>query len=150
MATAYSAIANGGRVVRPHLGLEVDDSEGRLIQEINPPASRRVKIPPAFRDAIMSGLHAAASQAGGTSADVFTGWPQNRLPVFGKTGTAQRPNQTDQSWYVDRSRPIVVATTIERGGFGAEAAAPATCQILRKWFSVTSKAKCAGGQSRTL
>jgi len=110
--------------------------------------------PSAFRDAIMSGLHAAASQAGGTSADVFTGWPQNRLPVFGKTGTAQRPNQQDQSWYVayvpNRSRPIVVATTIERGGFGAEAAAPATCQILRKWFSVTNKAKCVGGQSKTL
>jgi penicillin-binding protein 2 len=153
MATAYSAIANGGRVIRPHLGLEVDDTEGRLIQEIDPPASRRVKIPPAFRDAIMSGLHAAASAPGGTSADVFAGWPQGRLPVFGKTGTAQRPNQNDQSWYVayvpNRTRPIVIATTIERAGFGAEAAAPATCQILRKWFSVT-QAKCIGGKSKTL
>jgi penicillin-binding protein 2 len=153
MATAYSAIENGGRVVRPHLGLEVDDGAGRLLQEIDPPASRRVKIPPPFRDAIMSGLHAAASAPGGTSADVFAGWPQDRLPVFGKTGTAQRPNQADQSWYVafvpDHNHPIVIATTIERGGFGAERAAPATCQILRKWFSV-SKAKCVGGDSKTL
>jgi penicillin-binding protein 2 len=123
-----------------------------LIQEINPPPSRRVNIPPAFRDAIMSGLHAAASAPGGTSADVFSGWPQGRYPVYGKTGTAQRPNQEDQSWYVayvpHRTRPIVIATTIERGGFGAEAAAPATCQILRKWFSVD--ARCVGGSSRTL
>ena len=151
MAVAYSTIANGGKVVRPHLGLEVDDSEGRLIQEIDPPPSRRVKSPPAFRDAIMQGLHAAASAPGGTSADVFNGWPQGRLPVFGKTGTAQRPGQEDQSWYVayvpHRTRPIVIAATIERGGFGAEAAAPAVRLILSKWFGV--KAKFIEGKSRT-
>ncbi|HEY3020014.1 MAG TPA: penicillin-binding protein 2 [Solirubrobacteraceae bacterium] len=151
MAVAYSTIANGGKVLRPHLGLEVDDSEGRLIQEIDPPPSRRVKIPPAYRDAIMQGLHAAASAPGGTSADVFAGWPQAHLPVFGKTGTAQRPNQPDQSWYVcyvpNRTRPIVLAVTIERGGFGASAAAPAARLILSKWFGV--KAKFIAGKSRT-
>ena len=31
-------------------------------------------------------------------------------------------------------RSIVVAVTIERGGFGAEAAAPAARQILSQWF----------------
>src|SRR5581483_9412575 len=30
MATAYSAIAMNGRVPRPHLGLEIDDSNGNL------------------------------------------------------------------------------------------------------------------------
>jgi penicillin-binding protein 2 len=152
MSVAYSAIANGGRVVRPHLGLEVDDGQGRLIQEIDPPASRRVKIPPAFRDAIMSGLHLAASTPQGTSGDVFTGWPQSKLPVFGKTGTAQRgAGQKDQSWYVcyvpNRTRPIVVAVTIENGGFGAEAAAPAARLILSKWFGI--KGKFVAGKSRT-
>src|SRR5919202_4818724 len=34
MAVAYSAIANGGRVVTPHLGLRVEDATGRLLQEI--------------------------------------------------------------------------------------------------------------------
>ena len=152
MAVAYAAIARGGRVVRPHLGMGVEDSQGRLIQEIDPPASRNVKIPAAWRDAIMSGLHAAASAPGGTSVDVFRGWPHGRLPVYGKTGTAERPAQEDQSWYVayvpHRTRPIVIATTIERGGWGASSAAPATCRILAKWFSV--KAKCAAGESRTL
>jgi penicillin-binding protein 2 len=151
MATAYSTIENGGRVVRPHLGLEVDDSAGRLLQEIDPPASRRVKIPPAFRDAIMSGLHAAASAPGGTSADVFTGWPQDRLPVYGKTGTAQHTGGKDQSWYVcfvpNATRPIVVAVTIENAGFGAEAAAPAARLILSKWFGI--KSKFIAGKSRT-
>ena len=101
----------------------------------------------------MSGLHAAASAPGGTSADVFAGWPQAHLPVFGKTGTAQHgPGQPDQSWYVcfvpNRTRPIVIAVTIENGGWGATAAAPAARLILSKWFGI--KPKFIAGKSPTL
>ena len=68
---------------------------------------------------------------GGTSTPVFDGFP---ITVAGKTGTAERGAQGDQSWYVvaapyDDPR-VVVAVTIERGGFGAEAAAPAARRIL--------------------
>jgi penicillin-binding protein 2 len=138
MAVAYAAIENGGTIVRPHLGLDVEDSEGRQVQEIDPPSPRHVNFPAGARQAIMDGLHLAASAPGGTSADVFKGWPQGRYPVYGKTGTAERPPHPDQSWYVafvpDRSRPIVVALTIEGGGFGAESAAPAVRQILSQWY----------------
>ena len=37
MAVAYGAIANGGRVVRPHLGLRIEDSDGRALQQIDAP-----------------------------------------------------------------------------------------------------------------
>ena len=152
MAVAYSALENGGRVVRPHLGLEVEDSAGRVIQRIDPGSSRKVKIDEADRQAILTGLHLAASAPGGTSADVFRGWPQTIYPVYGKTGTAQRPGYADQSWYVcfvpNRARPIVVAVTIEQGGFGAEAAAPAARLILSKWFGI--KGQLVAGKSRTL
>jgi penicillin-binding protein 2 len=138
MAVAYAALANGGKVVRPHLGLDIEDSEGRLVQEIDPPAARKIDFPSGARSAILDGLHAAASAPGGTSTDVFKGWPQDRYPVYGKTGTAERPPHPDQSWYVafvpDKNRPIVVAVTVEGGGFGAEAAAPAARQILSQWF----------------
>jgi penicillin-binding protein 2 len=60
--------------------------------------------------------------------------------LYGKTGTAERQPNPDQSWYVcyvaDELRPIVVVTTIERGGFGAETAAPAARLILNEWFHV--------------
>jgi penicillin-binding protein 2 len=138
MAVVYSTLANDGKVVRPHLGLAVEDQRGRLVRKINPPPARHVKLNQLYRQAILDGLHLAASAPGGTSADVFKGWPQDRLPVYGKTGTAQRPGQADQSWYVcyvaSPTRPIVVAVTIERGGFGAQAAAPAARQILSQWF----------------
>lgn len=153
MAIAYAAIANGGKIVRPHLGLDVEDSQGRLVQEIDPPAARSVEISEEARTAIMQGLHAAASEPGGTSADVFAGWPQDRYPIYGKTGTAERgAGRPDQSWYVafvpDRSRPIVVAVTIEGGGWGATSAAPAARQILSQWF-LGRKGDFVRGESHT-
>ncbi|TML03719.1 MAG: hypothetical protein E6G41_13295, partial [Actinobacteria bacterium] len=154
MATVYSTIATGGRVPKPHLGLRVQDSSGRLIQQLNPGSPRHVDINSTYQQAIMDGLHAAASQPGGTSFDVWNGWDQNRFPIFGKTGTAQRNGQQDQSWYVAYSydgapnhKPIVVAVTIEKGGFGAEAAAPAARLIISKWFG--QKGKFVAGSSHT-
>ena len=101
-------------------------------------------------DAVLEGLRRAASGPSGTSTPVFEGWPHDSLPVHGKTGTAETP-QGDQSWYVavvrDEKRPIVVAATIERGGWGAERAAPVTCRLLRAWFD--TNAKCQAGESRT-
>ncbi len=148
MAVAYAAIANGGTIVRPHVGLEVTDRAGRVLQEIDPKPARHVTIPDI--ETIRDGLHAAASEPGGTSADVFAGFP---YPVYGKTGTAQRGgDRADQSWYVayvpDPVKPIVVACTIESGGFGAQAAAPAVRLILSQWFGV--KKQVVAGQSRTL
>jgi len=144
MAVAYGAIENGGRVVRPHLGVAVEDQNGRELQKIDPGTARRVRMDPGARAAIMQGLHAATS-GDGTSADVFKGWNQKSFPVYGKTGTAERAGHGDQSWYVcfvpNQSRPIVLAVTVEDGGFGAEAAAPVTCRMLAEWYH--QKARCS-------
>jgi penicillin-binding protein 2 len=146
MAIAYSTIVTGGRVPRPHLGLEIQDPTGRVVQKVDPGTARRVKIDPAHRQAIMDGLALAARQAPGTSAHIFAGWPHGRLPVFGKTGTAEVPYNgmlVDQSWYVayvpHESKPIVVAATVERGGFGADRAAPIVRRMLAKWFDLGDK-----------
>jgi penicillin-binding protein 2 len=132
-------IANGGYVVKPHLGLRVEDSLGRTLQEFRSPSRRRLNINPANRQAILDGISAAAEQPGGTSFPVFKGFP---IKVAGKTGTAQRVGQADQSWYVALApypHPrYVVAVTIEGGGFGAQAAAPAAKQIIAKLFNVKS------------
>jgi penicillin-binding protein 2 len=143
MAVAYAAIANGGYVVKPHLGLRVEESDGRAVQEFRTPSRRRVKIQAQYRQAILDGLQAAAESPGGTSYPVFKDFP---IKIAGKTGTAQRVGQGDQSWYVALApypHPrYVVAVTIERGGFGAEAAAPAAKMIIGKLFN--TKVKNAG------
>jgi penicillin-binding protein 2 len=137
MAVAYATIANGGTVVRPHVGLRIEDPQGRAIQEIDPAPRREVEMDPVWRQTIMAGLRDAAMAPGGTSYPIFGGYP---VEIAGKTGTAERPPYGDQSWYVaiapyDDPR-YVVATTIEEGGFGADAAAPATLEILNELLSV--------------
>ncbi|HZH24436.1 MAG TPA: penicillin-binding transpeptidase domain-containing protein, partial [Solirubrobacteraceae bacterium] len=148
LATAYAAIANGGKVITPHLGQQVEDGAGRQLEEIRKPVKRRVEIEPATLEAIRSGLRAAAGESGGTSADVFAGFPYT---VYGKTGTAERAPNPDQSWYAayvdDPVKPIVVVVTVEKGGFGAEVAAPAARLILSKWFGVRDAQFHAGASA---
>jgi penicillin-binding protein 2 len=148
MAVAYAAIANGGSVVRPHVGLEVEDSSGRAVQEIDPAPQRHLDISPQYRQPILEGLHMAAQQPGGTSYSVFGNFP---VPMAGKTGTAERYGQGDQSWYVALAPypnpQIVVAATIEQGGFGVDSAAPVAQKILEAYYSTNkSAAKAAGAK----
>jgi penicillin-binding protein 2 len=149
MAVAYAAIENGGRIVKPHVGLRVTDRDGGIVTSVAGGTVRTLEIP--NLRAIQDGLHAAASEQGGTSADVWTGFP-SKYQIFGKTGTAQHNGQADQSWYVcyipDPVRPIVIAVTIEQGGFGAQAAAPAARLIASQWFAVKKVVKA--GASHTL
>jgi penicillin-binding protein 2 len=146
MAVAYAAIANGGRVMRPRLGLRIEDTTGRALQQLDAPTARRVKISAETRNAILEGLHGAASAPGGTSTPVFEGFP---IPIAGKTGTAEWTGKPDQSWYVALApypNPrYVVAVTDEAGGFGADTAAPMTRRILAALFDVKESGLVQGG-----
>jgi penicillin-binding protein 2 len=146
MAVAYAAVANGGRVFRPRLGLRIEDAAGRALQQLDAPTARRVKIKPEFRTAILEGLRGAASAPGGTSTPVFEGFP---IPIAGKTGTAEHIGKPDQSWYVALApypNPrYVVAVTDEAGGFGADTAAPMTRRILAALFDVKETGLVQGG-----
>jgi penicillin-binding protein 2 len=137
LAVAYAALANGGTVVRPHIGLDVQNPDGTILQKINPAPTRHININPFYLETIRQGLREAASQPGGTSADVFANFPEQ---VYGKTGTAQYNGQPDYGWYAcfvppgATNKPIVVIVHVERGGFGDVAAAPVARQILSQWF----------------
>jgi penicillin-binding protein 2 len=137
LAVAYSAIANGGTIVRPHLGLDIQQPDGTLMQRISPQPVRHLDVNPIYLDTIRAGLRAAASQPGGTSFSVMGNFPEQ---VYGKTGTAQYNGQPDYSWYscfvpaTATSKPIEVVVTVPRAGFGAQAAAPVARQILSQWF----------------
>jgi penicillin-binding protein 2 len=135
MAVAYAALGNGGSIVTPHLGLEVQDAAGRALKEIDPGPRRHVAIDPHSREMIMEGLHDATSGPGGTATPVFEEFP---IPIAGKTGTAERYGQGNQSWFISLApypNPnVVTVVTVEQGGFGAESAAPANKKILEAYF----------------
>jgi penicillin-binding protein 2 len=136
MATAYAALGNGGKIVTPHLGKEVEDAAGRVLKEFEPKVQRQVQIDPSYRSAILEGLHQAAQGPEGTGTDIFGGFP---IEIAGKTGTAERDGYGDQSWFAALSpypNPrIVTIATVEQGGFGAEAAAPVVLEILEAIYA---------------
>ncbi len=139
MAVAYAALANGGTIVRPHLGRAVLDSSGRVVRRLRFPPAGRVRIPGLA--AIRAGLYAAAHAPGGTSARIFADFP---VPVAGKTGTAEAPPGGDHSWYASYApagRPrAVVVVVVEHGGFGAESAAPVARDIWQAFFRLHPEA----------
>jgi penicillin-binding protein 2 len=121
------------------------------VQSLSYPAARHVHLDYSDLSLVMQGIHEAASQPGGTSAEVWSGWNQAAYPVYGKTGTAQHAGREDQSWYMcyigDPSKPIVIAVTVEEGGFGAETAAPIARLMASRWYGV--KGKFVAGSSKT-
>jgi penicillin-binding protein 2 len=135
LAVVYSAIANGGTVVRPHIANAV--LRGAAVTPLEFKPVRHVKLTDVW--AIRQGLYDAAHT--GTSASVFSTFP---IPVAGKTGTAEAPPTDDHSWYASwapANHPkIVVVTMIEHGGFGVQAAAPAAKEIYEAYFHVKPSA----------
>jgi penicillin-binding protein 2 len=142
LAVVYSALANGGTVVTPHIGLNVENADGTVLQKVGPePPKRNLHINPLYLSTIRQGLHEAAQSSGGTSDDVMGSFNQT---VYGKTGTAQyivNGAETDYAWYscfvpkTATTKPIEVTVWVEKGGFGDQAAAPVARQILSQWFN---------------
>jgi penicillin-binding protein 2 len=134
MAVAYSALANGGTVVRPHVGGAI--LRGESVQPLRFRPVRKVKLRDAW--AIRQGLYEAAHAPAGTSSSLFANFP---VPVAGKTGTAEAgAGRSDHSWYASwapaNSPKFVVVVLVAHGGFGAQAAAPAARDIYQALFKL--------------
>jgi penicillin-binding protein 2 len=134
LAVAYSALVNGGTVVRPHVA-EAEIRNG-VRRKLRFKPVRKLHLSP-YTWAIKQGLYEAANNPSGTSFSVFNGFP---IKVAGKTGTAETCGVScpDHSWYASwapyNHPKLVVVVMIERGGFGAEAAAPAARKIYQAYF----------------
>jgi penicillin-binding protein 2 len=136
------------RFPTPYLGRQVQNSQGELLQQFDVQPPRTVSAGAAdWKAKILEGMHAVTSDpTGGTAASVFTGWNQDALPIFGKTGTAERCQDglcDDQSWFVamvpDSEQPITIVATAEAGGFGTATAAPIVCRMLRSFYKQSGK-----------
>ena len=148
MARFYSAIANGGKLVQPHLLLDVQNpNKTPVLGTPQPTAPRPI---PGLNDSylriVQQGLFEGAHESFGTSNAIFGNFP---VPIAGKTGTAQKvvalPGVTfsrieNQSWWCGYgpflSPKLVVCAVIENGGYGGSAAAPAAAQVFAKYFDV--------------
>ncbi len=145
MARFYAAIANGGKLVDPHILMDVENPNGTPVPTKAPAAPRPVKgLNPADLTVVQQGLLEATHDPLGTSVGVFGNFP---VPIAGKTGTAQKTvhlpggyiGGQDQSWWCGygpaNDAKLVVCAVIENGGEGGSAAAPAAARVFAKFFN---------------
>jgi penicillin-binding protein 2 len=149
MTRAYAMIANGGKLVEPHLVKSVEEPRNQgeapvVIRPYTPKPAREIGIDEYALQVVQQGLYDATHASYGTSQSVFGAFP---VDIAGKTGTAEKfvrlpgfAGLRDQSWwcgYGPYARPeIAVCAVIENGGHGGEAAAPVALQVFEQYFDV--------------
>jgi len=149
MARFYALLANGGKLVTPHLVSAIEQGGPSKGPSQRPLVLRRYQAPvkelnldPGAISAIRAGLFDATHSSLGTSSSVFGNYP---IQIAGKTGTAETHADsngyavdTNTSWWCGfgpyDSPSLVVCAVIEHGGFGGAVAAPSALQVFEEWF----------------
>jgi penicillin-binding protein 2 len=151
MARFYALLANGGKLVKPHLVSAIEQGGGSttgpaqgssIVLRRFQPAPQELNLDPAAIDVIRQGLYDATHSSYGTSSGVFGHFP---VPIAGKTGTAEKVidagtyfRKEDTAWWCGwgpyDSPELVVCAVIENGGYGGEIAAPSALKVFEQYF----------------
>lgn len=144
MAQVVSAVANGGKIYRPHLldTAVAGDGSGRVIRKIKPELMHDIKLTREQWNAIRSGLRGAVTA--GTARKTVSGSP---FYIAGKTGTAELTKNGDNyAWFVcyasrkaGETPSIAVAVCLEpaiKGQHGGDVAAPIARRIVEAHFGM--------------
>jgi penicillin-binding protein 2 len=147
LALGYAAVANGGTVYRPHVGQAVlDPVSGRAVRTVSPRVEGVARVPGGALAAVGQAL--ATVPTGGTATSAFAGFPLDRFPVAGKTGTADLPPKAPFAWFASfapvGSPQYVVVVMVEEGGHGGESAAPVARAIYQQLFGLPVAPVAAG------
>jgi penicillin-binding protein A len=132
MAEVAAAVANGGRLMQPHMTSRIVDPEGRTVQRIAPHV-QSVVMKPSTAAAVRAMMEAVVNEGTGTSAQI------PGVQVAGKTGTAETQIGTaiNNVWFIafaPASAPRVALAVTLKGvpGQGAAFAAPIARQVLER------------------
>jgi penicillin-binding protein 2 len=149
MAVVYAAVANGGKVLVPHVAEKIMSPTGKLVKAIAPAVRERVGATEAAIRYVQSAL--AAVPEVGTAVFPYRSWPFNRIPVAAKTGSAEIQGQQPFSWfasYAPANRPKYVAVSVvEQAGFGSQVSGPIVRRIMDELFHLTPLPIEFGGRS---
>jgi penicillin-binding protein 2 len=150
MTRLYALIANGGKLVTPHIADDVEIPGGakgqpvRVLRRFGAQPPQSIGLDPTALTYVQRGLWDATHSSIGTSSGVFGSFP---IQIAGKTGSAEKnvrlpgfpyPSPEVQSWwcgYGPYDKPtIVVCALIENGGHGGTSAAPAALKVFEHYF----------------
>lgn len=139
MAVVTAAVANGGKVVEPHLVDQIVDASGRVVYQHESKPVRKLPIDPKYLQSVRNGMRGAVAYGTSVAADS----PLAR--VGGKTGTVENsPSVSNRhgrnhTWFVsfapiDKPQIVVVAFLEKSGGYGGGNAAPVVRKVIDHYF----------------
>ncbi|MFJ5259730.1 penicillin-binding protein 2 [Streptomyces sp. NPDC088387] len=134
MATIYGAIANGGTLYDPTVGKAVISADGKQVSEIKPKAHGKLPVNRQTLAQMDDALEGVATR--GTAAWRFEGWPQDKIPMHAKTGTAEVYGKQTTSWFATYTDDYTIVMTISQGGTGSGASGPAVRNIYDALYGV--------------
>ena len=138
LAAAYGAIANGGALIRPHVVDRIQSPDGRVVR--GSPRCQYGQLPITKRQVTYLRNALTNVPRTGTASVAFQGFPLDRIPVAGKTGTADIIPQQPYSWFAamaPANHPrYVVVCMVEQGGHGSTTAAPIVRRVLEGLFGL--------------
>ncbi|HEU4975125.1 MAG TPA: penicillin-binding protein 2 [Baekduia sp.] len=130
MAEVAAAVANHGKLMKPHLTDRIVDRDGRTVDRIEPEVQSTV-MKPSTAAAVTQMMEAVVQRGTGTQAQI------DGVPVAGKTGTAETQigNTINNVWFIafapaDKPRVAVAVTVQGAPGFGGDIAAPIARDIM--------------------
>jgi penicillin-binding protein 2 len=142
VAASYVAIANGGQVPSPRVGQAIIGADGQVVREVTPEVVSTLNLDPGELEVIREGLERVVMSDRGTAHGAFQGFPTDRIPLAGKTGTAELKPLVPYAWfagYAPADDPeIVVVVAVEEGGGGSQTAAPIVRNIMAHYFGVVT------------
>ncbi|MEU8119474.1 penicillin-binding protein 2 [Spirillospora sp. NPDC049024] len=141
LVRAYAAVANGGKLMTPRLGVALVRPDGTVVRRIDAPPPRKLPVDGKVLKYIRAALGDVTKS--GTASGAFSGFDFKRVDVGGKTGTAEVYGKQDTSWFasfgpVDKPRFAVVAM-VSQGGQGAQTSAPAVREIWEAMYGTKDR-----------
>ncbi|MET8785461.1 MULTISPECIES: penicillin-binding protein 2 [unclassified Streptomyces] len=133
-AVIYSAISNGGTMWNPTIGKAIVSADGKHVSEIKPKSHGKLPIDQKTRDVMEQALAGVVTH--GTAAWKFGGWPQDKIALHAKTGTAEVYGKQTTSWLATYSKDYAVIMTIAQAGTGSGASGEAVHNIYNALYGV--------------
>ncbi|KAF5997244.1 penicillin-binding protein 2 [Streptomyces sp. WAC00263] len=133
-AMIYGALANGGTIHAPTIGKAIVSADGKTVQEIEPKVKGRLPISKATLNGMNSALEGVVTR--GTAAWKFGGWPQDKITLHAKTGTAEVYGKQTTSWFATYTKDYTVVMTIAQAGTGSGASGEAVRNIYNALYGV--------------
>ncbi|WP_369236772.1 penicillin-binding protein 2 [Streptomyces sp. R21] len=133
-AMIYGALANGGTEYVPTIGKAIISADGKTVQEIKPKVKAKLPISAATHKGMDKAL--AGVITSGTAAWKFGGWPQDKIELHAKTGTAEVYGKQTTSWFATYSKDYTIVMTIAQAGTGSGASGEAVRNIYSALYGV--------------